>query len=159
MKQSIIYRSVPLLLAIVLAPFSVGSEIADDQAAIRSQIAAYAAARQKGDGEAQARFYTEDADEWPSMAREMVRGRAGIAKALTLAPNPNRVVKFEPIQITFVKPDVALVDSLYGSPEPIGHAFYVMIKQDERWLIRSARITRFPQPTSDTKDSNKQVPR
>lgn len=120
-----------------------------DEAGIRSQIEGYAAARQKGDGPAQAQFYTEDADEWPSFALEMVRGREAIAKPLAGSPNPStppRVVKNEPIQINSLKPDIALVDTLYGSGpggNPVGHAFYVMVKTDGRWLIRSARIVRF----------------
>jgi hypothetical protein len=115
-----------------------------DEAAIRAQIAGYAAARQTGDGHAQALFYTEDADEWGSAAREMTEGRAALEKSLALPPDPNRTVKFQPIHFTFLHDDVALVDSLYGSPQPIGHAMYVMVKRNGKWLIRSARIVRFP---------------
>lgn len=138
-------RTIFLALSLVfpLAAFT-AAELPKDIDAIRSQITGYAAARQTGNGASQAEFYAEDADEWPSQAREMVQGRAAIAKALHYTPKQGAVVKFEPIKIAFIKDDVALVDSLYGSPEPAGHAFYVMVKRDGKWLIRSARITRFP---------------
>jgi uncharacterized protein (TIGR02246 family) len=118
------------------------------EAEIRSQIQGYAAARQKGDGQAQAQFYTPDADEWRAAAREMVRGRAAIAKDLFVA-QPAGSFTLDPVQISFLKPDVALVDALFGSGGEIGgHAFYVMVNTDGRWLIRSARMTRFPLPTT-----------
>jgi ketosteroid isomerase-like protein len=141
-------RHVIIFLLLSVCPAVFAADHAHDEAAIRSQIAAYAAARQTGNGGAQAEFYTEDADEWPSAAREMVQGRAAVAKALNFAPKQGLVVAFKPIKIAFVKEDVALVDSLYGSPQPVGHAFYVMLKQDGKWLIRSARITRFPAPAA-----------
>ena len=115
-----------------------------DEAAIKAQLYGYAAARTQGGGHAQALFYTEDGDEWGSGAREMTKGRAAIEKTLNQAPNPNRVFKVEPINYSFLGDDVALVDATYGGVEPAGHALYVMVKRDGKWLIRSARIMRFP---------------
>jgi uncharacterized protein (TIGR02246 family) len=117
-----------------------------DEAAIKAQLYGYAAARTVGEGHAQALFYTEDGDEWGSAAREMTKGRAAIEKTLTSPPNPNRVFKVEPINYSFLGDDVALVDATYGGVEPAGHALYVMVKRDGKWLIRSARIMRFPPP-------------
>jgi len=119
-----------------------------DEAAIRSQLKGYFAARELGDGHAQAMFYTEDADEWGSAAKEMVKGRAALEPTLNLPPDPKRKLTLEPVNITFLSPEVATVDALYGTVghEPYGHAFYVMVKRDGKWLIRSTRTTRFPVP-------------
>ena len=121
---------------------------AADEAAIKAQLYGYAAARTQGEGHAQALFYTEDGDEWGSAAREMTKGRAAIEKTLNSPPNPNRVFKVEPIHYSFLGDDVALVDATYGGAEPAGHALYVMVKRDGKWLIRSARIMRFPPPAA-----------
>jgi hypothetical protein len=115
-----------------------------DEAAIKAQLYGYAAARTQGEGHAQALFYTEDGDEWGSAAREMTKGRAAIEKTLTSPPNPNRIFRVEPINYSFLADDIALVDATYGGVEPAGHALYVMVKRDGKWLIRSARIMRFP---------------
>jgi hypothetical protein len=115
-----------------------------EEAAIKAQLYGYAAARTLGEGHAQALFYTEDGDEWGSGAREMTKGRAAIEKTLNSPPNPNRVFRVEPINYSFLSDDVALVDATYGGAEPAGHALYVMVKRDGKWLIRSARIMRFP---------------
>jgi ketosteroid isomerase-like protein len=121
-----------------------------DQAAIQAQLTAYAAARQIGDGAAQALFYAEDADEWGSGAKEMSKGRAEIAKTLTATPDPKRRFRLEPVNFGFPGNDVALVDALYfgAASAPYGHALYVMVKRDGKWLIRSARMTRFPPPAA-----------
>ncbi len=117
-----------------------------DAAAIRSQLAGYFKAREAGDGHAQAMFYTEDADEWGSGAREMTEGRAALEKTLSLPPDPNRHLTLEPVHFTFLGKDVALVDAVYGSTSnpAAGHALYVMVKRDGKWLIRATRTTRFP---------------
>jgi hypothetical protein len=117
-----------------------------DEAEIRSQLNGYAAARTQGDGHAQSLFYTEDGDEWGSAAREMTKGRAALEKTLNVAPDPNRRFRVEPIAISFLSSDVALADAHYfgAATEPAGHALYVMVKRNGKWLIRSARISRFP---------------
>ena len=119
---------------------------ATDEAAIQSQLSGYAAARQIGDGHAQALFYAEDADEWGAGAMEMTKGRAALEKTLNSPPDPNRRFRIEAMNYSFLGKDVALVDAFfYGAKaEPSGHALYVMVKRDNQWLIRSARIMRFP---------------
>jgi uncharacterized protein (TIGR02246 family) len=123
---------------------------ADDDT-IRRQLAAYAEARQRGDGKAQASFYSEDADEWRSVNRRMLKGRAEIVKDLGLTPNPSRTFRLElDIEnIGFVKPDVALVDVEYfgSGSSPNGHASYLMVKHGGQWLIRAAQISRYPEPS------------
>ena len=117
-----------------------------DEAAIRSQLAGYFKAREAGPGHAQALFYTEDADEWGSGAMEMTVGRAALEKTLDQKPDPNRHLTMDPMHFTFIGKDVALVDAIYGTAANprFGHAMYIMVKHDGKWLIRSARITRFP---------------
>jgi hypothetical protein len=120
-----------------------------DKAAITAQLQGYAAARTLGEGHAQALFYTEDGDEWGSAAREPTKGRAALEKTLNATPDPKRRFNLEIIEIIFAGADSALVDALYSgaSLEPAGHGAYFMVKRNGKWLIRSARITRFPAPS------------
>jgi hypothetical protein len=143
------YIGITLALASVAGLYAAETR-AVDETAIQSQLSAYAAARQIGDGHAQALFYTEDADEWGSAAREMTEGRAALEKTLTSPPNPNRKFRIEAFHYTFLGKDVALVDASYfgAAPEPAGHGMYVMVKRDGKWLIRSARIMRYPPPAA-----------
>jgi ketosteroid isomerase-like protein len=117
-----------------------------EEAAIRQQLVAYAAARSNGDGNLQASFYTEDADEWGSSEREMTVGREAIAKRVALPPDPNRKMRLEVLRIDFLTPAIALVNCTYGgtSQDPTGKVLYVMMKTNGKWLIRSNRPSRFP---------------
>jgi hypothetical protein len=72
-----------------------------------------------------------------------------IAAELQLPANPNRQLVLVVINIAFLKPDVALVDTAYGpSPDNVtnGRAFYVFVKRNDQWLIRAARVTRLVEP-------------
>jgi hypothetical protein len=82
---------------------------------------------------------------WLSTTRTLSRGRAAIGKELDRSPDPNRRFRLEIENISFLSADVAFVDAQYydSSSEPIGHAFYVMVKQDTKWLIRATRTARF----------------
>ncbi len=147
MKQIIFKRcwlTVALCMAGVLSDQarSAGSQ---DEASIKAQLTAYAEASQRGDGHARALFYTEDAEVWLSTTRTLSRGRAAIGKELDRPPDPNRRFRLEIENISFLSADVALIDAQYydSSPEPLGHAFYVMIKQGTKWLIRATRTARF----------------
>jgi ketosteroid isomerase-like protein len=147
MKQIIIKRwwlTVALCIAGTL-PDQAQPAGSRDEASIKAQLTAYAEASQRGDGHARALFYTEDAEVWLSTTRILSRGRAAIEKELDRPPDPNRRFRLEIENISFVSADVVLVDAQYydSSPEPIGHAFYVMVRQDTRWLIRATRTARF----------------
>ena len=138
-----------ICLALLSAAFAhAESSRPADEEAIKSQLHAYAAARTIGEGHAQALFYTEDGDEWGSAAIEMTRGRAALEKTLNSPPDPKRKFGVEPQNYAFLGKDVCLVDALYSgsSGVPAGHGLYVMVRQKGQWLIRSARITRFPAP-------------
>jgi TonB family protein len=120
-----------------------------DEGAIRRQLAAYANARVRGDGKTQASFYSEDADEWRSVDRRTLKGRAEIAEDPERTPNPSRTFRLDIENIGFIKPDVALIDVEYfgSGSSPDGHASYVMTKHGGQWLIRAARISRYPEPS------------
>jgi ketosteroid isomerase-like protein len=117
-----------------------------EDSAIRRQIKDCAVARSNGDGNLQASFYTTDADEWGSNDREITVGREAIAKQVALPPAANRKMRLEPVRIDFLTPSIALVNCTYGgtAENPAGKALYVMMKIDEKWLIRSNRPSRFP---------------
>jgi uncharacterized protein (TIGR02246 family) len=137
-----------LVVTLVLAATSVSyAQVTKsrDETAIREQLTAYAEARQRGDGRAQALFYTEDADIWLSSTRKLSRGRVEIERALDHPSDPNRRFRLEIENLGFLRPDVAFVDAqVYGrESEPTGHAFYVMVKRDGKWLIRATRTARF----------------
>ena len=147
MKQMIIKRwwlAVALCIA-GLVPTRAQSADSLEEASIKAQLTAYAEASQRGDGHARALFYTEDAEVWLSTTRTLSQGRAAIGKELDRPPDPNRRFRLEIENISFLSADVALVDAHYygSSPEPTGHAFYVMVKQDTKWLIRAVRTARF----------------
>ena len=147
MEQMIIKRwwlAVALCVAGTL-PTQAQSAGSRDEASIKAQLTAYAEASQRGDGHARALFYTEDAEVWLSTTRTLSRGRAAIGKELDRPPDPNRRFRLEIENISFLSADVALVDAQYydSSPEPTGHAFYVMVKRDAKWLIRATRTARF----------------
>lgn len=150
--RSIPVRSLGLLLLGMAALGSLNAKTLDaktkaaEEAAIRQQIASYAAARSNGDGNLQASFYTVDADEWGSNSREMTIGREAIAKEVALPPKADRKMRLEPVRIDFLSPTIALVNCTYGgtAENPAGKALYVMVKTDGKWLIRSNRPSRFP---------------
>ena len=134
-----------------MVPAHAQTSRAPDEAAIRAQIAGYVQARHTGDGQAQAVFYTDDADSYLWGTRHMSKGRAQIAHDMTVEhPDPALLGAFriEVERIEFVSADVAIVDGQYYAigPEPRGHSFYLMVKQNGRWLFRSARVGAYPRP-------------
>ncbi len=121
-------------------------DLRNEEAGIRQSLSAYAAARQRGDGPAQAALYTEDAEFWNPMSEDgLVRTRATMATFLAGEPEPFRL---EPVNISFASPEVALVDAhFFGSaPQPNGVAYYVMAKRGGQWLIRAVRIMPLRKP-------------
>jgi uncharacterized protein (TIGR02246 family) len=110
-------------------------------------MAGYADARRTGDGHAQSLFFTEDADEW-GLARQIRKGRTQLEQGLSVPLVQASQFNLDVTDVAFLRPDIALVDALYYGPElnPVGHAFYVLVKQNGQWLIRSSRITRFAAP-------------
>jgi hypothetical protein len=138
-----------MLVVSVFVVWSPTSALAQtlDESAIRRQLAGYAAARERGDGTAQASYYTVNADELRTRTRRMVTTRAEIAKDLHLPPRPTRKFRFEVESIRFITPEVAVVETqFFGSAlTPNGHATYVMTKRGDSWLIEAGRITGYPE--------------
>jgi hypothetical protein len=121
---------------------------AQEDAAIRRQLAGYAEARTQGSGEKQASFYAEDGDEWELFAAEKTNGRSAIAKLLALPPDPDRRFRLEILDVIPLGRDAALVDAHWyreTSPRPKGRVQYLMVKKQGAWLIQSARINPYPQ--------------
>jgi hypothetical protein len=121
---------------------------AQDDAAIRRQLAGYAEARTQGSGEKQASFYAENGDEWELFASDKTNGRSAIAKLLDLPPDPNRHFRLEILHIIPLGRDAVLVDAHWyreTSPRPKGRVHYLMVKKQGEWLIQSARINPYPQ--------------
>ena len=142
MKRLFIAATVLALIA-----KSAGGQTTSDETEIRRLLASYASARQNGDGPAQARFYAEDADEWRSSTRKMVTGRSEIAKDLVVAPSAMRKFSLQIESLQFVTPNVAVVDTAsFGTVStPNTHGTYVIVKTNGTWLIRAARIFRYPE--------------
>jgi hypothetical protein len=120
---------------------------AQDDAAIRRQLAGYAEARTQGSGQKQASFYAEDGDEWELFASDKTNGRSAIAKLLDLPADPGRRFKLEILHVIPLGRDAALVDAHWyreTSPRPKGRVHYLMVKKHGTWFIQSARINPYP---------------
>jgi uncharacterized protein (TIGR02246 family) len=121
-----------------------GSPAAADEGAIRQRLAAYAAARAKGDPRAEALCYAEDGD-FRSSAGPFVTGRAMIEKQLTVA-NPNYRFEMEIVSVRSLDPQVAIVETTLqtGVTTPLAKLVgtYVLVKRNGEWLIGAARIAR-----------------
>jgi len=131
-----------LILIVTCSTATVPQGNRDKEHLIRNQLAAYAAARQRGDAVAQAAFYTPDAETKAWFSATITQGRNAIAKELEV---PNPYFRLEIENISFLRSDLAFVDTKYygASPQPAGHAFYVMVKQAGTWLIRVRRTAGF----------------
>jgi hypothetical protein len=149
-KQMNVHRVVITCLLVVSSTLAVNAQSSRtaDEAAIRAHLQGYAAARTAGIGHEQALFFTEDGDEWGSAAMEPSKGRAALEKVLDAKPDPNRRFNLKVLDITWATADAVLVDAAYSgaSGVPGGHGAYLMVKRDGKWLIRSARIARYPAP-------------
>jgi hypothetical protein len=143
------FRTLLVLLVLgSLSPVSAQPLRAQDDAAIRRQLAGYAEARTQGSGEKQASFYAEDGDEWELFASDKTNGRSAIAKLLDLPPEPDRRFRLEILHVIPLGRDAALVDAHWyreTSPRPKGRVHYLMVKKHGTWFIQCARINPYPQ--------------
>lgn len=147
-SREIMMKKLFIVVALMaLTGTSTVGQTASDEADIRRVLSSYASARQSGDGPAQAKFYSEDADEWRSTTRRMVTGRSEIAKDLMVVPSPTRKFSLQVESLRFVAPSVALVDTAsFGTlSTPNTHGTYVLVKTNGTWLIHAARIFRYPE--------------
>jgi uncharacterized protein (TIGR02246 family) len=117
----------------------------EDEAAIRKALEAYSAAFAKGDTAAVLAFWTADA-EFTDDNGKVYRGRDALAPLFnkTLPSFKGYKVTSKVTSVSFIKPDVALVDGEQTFTPPQGESDVsgftsVWIKDNGQWRIRSAR--------------------
>jgi uncharacterized protein (TIGR02246 family) len=135
----------PLLALLLLSggPAVAQAPVADD-AAIRAVVAAYAAARDKGDGDALAALFTADADQLVSSG-EWRRGRAAVVQGSLASSQQNQGARTFTIEtVRMVAANVALADSRYDIAPPGGPtrrmwASWLLVKDGAGWKIAAIR--------------------
>jgi uncharacterized protein (TIGR02246 family) len=141
------FRSaVTALLALLL--LSAGPAVAQapvsDDAAIRAVVAAYAAARDKGDGAALAALFTADADQLVSSG-EWRRGRPAVVQGSLTSSQQNEGARTFTLEtVRMIAADVALADSRYDIAPPGGPtrrmwASWLLVKDGSGWKIAAIR--------------------
>ena len=119
---------------------------ARDKRDIQKLATAYMAAFNKGDSKALAAFWAPDAD-YIGPKGKLIKGRENIEKryATFFAANPNVQLETSITAMKFVANNVAVLDTapeitppLEGAPVE-AHATLVIVKQDGKWLVESAR--------------------
>jgi uncharacterized protein (TIGR02246 family) len=117
---------------------------ADDAAAVRALVAAYSAARDKGDGAALTALFTADADQLVSSG-EWRKGREAVVKgslASSQQTQGRRTFTIETVRM--VAANVALVDSRYDITQADGTtrrmwAAWLLVKDGAAWKIAGIR--------------------
>ena len=124
------------------------AQSAQDEAAVRARLAAYADARNKRDAHAEALCYTEDGD-FRSSLGPFVSGRAAVEKQLTVN-DPTYHFNLEITKFRFLNPTTAIVDAEVRTGTSKGEgvlvADYVVVKEGSAWLISAGRIATKPAP-------------
>ena len=145
---------VVLALAVCLTPV-VGAQGGDEDA-VKALTAAWAEGWNAGDMDAIGALYAEDSD-YVNFFGETVSGRSAIQAAfaeINSTVYQGTKISIEPAALTFVKPDVAISDTVWkitgvpaGAPDvpTSGQSTAVMLKQDGAWKIVAHR-SRVPQP-------------
>ena len=138
--------AIPALLALLLltaAPAAAQAPASDD-AAVRAVVAAYAAARDKGDGAALGALFTADADQLVSSG-EWRRGRPAVVQGSLASSQQNQGARTFTIEtVRMVAANVALVDSRYDIAPPSGPtrrmwASWLLVKDGTAWKIAAIR--------------------
>lgn len=126
----------------------------NDERAILSETEAFAEVWNKGDAQAAASFFTEDAVRVGAFG-DVQRGRAEIEAAydrLLHNTMPGAAVKQERGSVRVLSPVLAVwqagleIVAPGGSPAFKGHVVQVMQKVDGRWLVLEAHPKFFPPP-------------
>ncbi len=123
-----------------------------DEQVIRQEVEAFSQAWNTGDTQALAVFFTEDAVRVDAFG-DVQCGRSEIATAfhhLLHGRMAGARVRMEPGTVRLLSPDLALwqggVEILLPQGPPLrGHAFQVMRREGNRWLILEAHPKLFPQ--------------
>ncbi len=159
MRTALIWFAAPLALAVGLyarpASAAEPNEYSKDEAAIKKNAKAFAAAFDKGNAKAVAAFWTADGDYLDETGRHM-KGREEIEKAFTEFFSENKGVKVE-IHIEslrFVTPEVAVEDGVTSVSEPDdappSRARYTVIhvKKDGEWRLSSVHDAPYAPPSN-----------
>jgi uncharacterized protein (TIGR02246 family) len=145
---------VALVLAIGLAP-AAGAQDSEEQA-VQAVTVAWEKGWNAGDMDAIGALYAEDSD-YVNFFGEKTSGRAEIQASfaeINSTVYKGTKISIEPAALTFVKPDVAVSDTVWkitglpaGAPDvpAAGQSTAVMVKQDGAWKIVAHR-SRVPQP-------------
>jgi uncharacterized protein (TIGR02246 family) len=119
--------------------------VSEEEAAIHKAAAAYAAAFAKGDAAAVLAMWTDDA-EFTDEDGKVYRGRKTLTQLFTKSLPSYKGYKItgKLTSVSFIKPDVALVDGeqIFTPPqgEPdVSRFTSLWVKTDGQWRIRSAR--------------------
>lgn len=114
-----------------------------DEAAIRARIRAYAQATEKGVWAERAKFYTDDADVWVSTTKRLLVGKAALESELNRPSPPGMTFAIDVERVTIHSAEFAAVDAGYraavGDQKIAGYVFYVMVKRQGEWFVRSVR--------------------
>ena len=126
------------------------AETKADEAAIRGLVQKAAENWSKGDGDAYAALFTEDAD-YVTFAGTLHKGRREIARShQQLFAKGSRLV-LELKSIRFLNADIAVIHVTGGivepgqarlAPERISHQTAVLVKRDGAWLYTASQVTR-----------------
>jgi uncharacterized protein (TIGR02246 family) len=140
------FRSAIPVLALLLVgavPAAAQAPVSDD-AAIRALVAAYAAARDKGDGEALGALFTADADQLVSSG-EWRRGRAAVVQGSLASSRQTQGARTFSIEtVRMLAANVAIADSRYDIAPPGGPtrrmwASWLLVKDGTAWKIAAIR--------------------
>lgn len=145
---------VVLVLAAGLAPVA-GAQDGDEDA-VKGLPAAWAEAWNTNDMDALGALYAETSD-YVGFFGETISGRSEIQGAFAEINSTiykGTKISIDPVALTFIKPDVAVSDTVWkitgapaGAPDvpTAGQSTAVMVKQDGAWKIVAHR-SRVPQP-------------
>jgi hypothetical protein len=128
---------------IVLFVTTTAARAADDEAGVRALLKAYSDARARADAVALKKLVAPNADFWDNTARTMLTGTDAEKQAVPTAPADRRV---DVEHVSFINPNVAIIDANYSGGRNNGHVIYVVVKRGGSWLIRSTRVVQFNAP-------------
>ena len=141
---------VRLALVLVLISTTVAAAQSAEEQSIRARLRAYAQASEKGWAE-RSKFYTDDADFWASTSKQLAVGKAAMEKELNQPTPPGLTFALDISHVTLLTPEIATADAAYrvtiGDQKIAGYVFYVLVKRQADWYIRSIRVAQItPSP-------------
>jgi uncharacterized protein (TIGR02246 family) len=139
---------VRVLAVVFVFTVTVTAQSADEKA-IRARLSAYAQASEKGWTE-RARFYSDDADLWMSTTGTLAEGKPAMEKQLNQPLPPGLTFTLDVDRVSVLSPEIATVDARYrvtvADQKIAGYVFYVLVKRQGEWWIRSVRVMQTTPP-------------